>query len=160
MHPMFIPKGYFRSQLPTTVRQLLGNTHWRMPTTVSRRTLVTTVTIFLIQEGSPSQVVVCPLSHRLMIFAYCVGLRLHIAYCVGLRQVKFASMIIDIIYYTCLRVVSGVDAAAIIGPSSLLAASRVLIRIGTDIGQTPGTLLHSHLMRLKTGRLGRFLKKT
>jgi hypothetical protein len=32
--------------------------------------------------------------------------------------------------------------------------------IGTDIGQTPGTLLHSHLMRLKTGRLGRFLKKT
>ena len=37
---------------------------------------------------------------------------------------------------------------------------RVLIRIGTDIGQTPGTLLHSHLMRLKTGRLSRFLKKT
>jgi hypothetical protein len=51
-------------------------------------------------------------------------------------------MIIDIIYYTCLRVVSGVDAAAIIGPSSLLAASRVLIRIETDVGQIPGTLLH------------------
>ena len=80
-----IRKGYFRSQLPTTVGHLLGNTHWRMPATVSRRILVTTVTIFLIQEGSPSQVVVCPLFHRLMIFAYCVGLRLHVAYCVGLR---------------------------------------------------------------------------
>ena len=46
-----IRKGYFRSQLPTTVGQLLGNTHWRMPATVSRRTVVTTVTISLTREG-------------------------------------------------------------------------------------------------------------
>jgi len=62
--------------------------------------------------------------------------------------------------YEILRRMFVLEGRAIIDPSSLLAASRVLIRIETDIGQTPGTLLHSHLMRLKTLRLGRFLKKT
>jgi hypothetical protein len=46
-----IRKGHFRFQLPTTVGQLLGNIYWRMPATVSRRILVTTVTIALTQEG-------------------------------------------------------------------------------------------------------------
>ncbi len=45
----------FQLRLPTrtTVGQLLGNIHWRMPATVSRRILVTTVTISLIREGKP-----------------------------------------------------------------------------------------------------------
>jgi hypothetical protein len=43
--------GHFRFQLPTTVGHLLGNIYWRMPATVSRRILVTTVTIALTQEG-------------------------------------------------------------------------------------------------------------
>ena len=45
-----IRKGYFLIQLPTTVWQLLGNIAERMPATVSRRILVTTVTIPL-REG-------------------------------------------------------------------------------------------------------------
>ena len=40
-----IRKGYFLIQLPTTVGQLLGNIDERMPATVSRRILVTSVTI-------------------------------------------------------------------------------------------------------------------
>ena len=37
--------GYCLFQLPTTVGQLLGNIDGRMPATVSRRMLVTTVTL-------------------------------------------------------------------------------------------------------------------
>ena len=44
------PKRYFLIQLPTTVGQLLGNIDERMPATVSRRILVTSVTIPL-REG-------------------------------------------------------------------------------------------------------------
>ena len=46
-----IRKGYFLIQLPTTVGQLLGNIDVRMPATVSRRSLVTTVTMRWIREG-------------------------------------------------------------------------------------------------------------